>query len=135
MKKHGLGGAGAEAQEVDSQVRVNPRHRRMVSVAEHEDTGGHEEVVPDMEDTESDNTGSLPRGGCSPLSTGVASSEVLSIAETIAKSMQQVTQVMLGQAEAQTKVLATATQGLTKLPKLKVTGRNKPTVKAVRQWL
>ena len=135
VKKHGLGGTGAEAQDVDSQVRVNPRHRRMVSVAEHEDTGGHEEVVPDMEDTESDNTGSLPRGGCSPLSTGVASSEVLSIAETIAKSMQQVTQVMLGQAEAQTKVLAKAAQGLTKLPKLKVTGRTRPTVKAVRQWL
>ena len=42
---------------------------------------------------------------------------------------------MLGQAEAQTKVLTKAIQGVTKLPKLKVTGRSRPTVKAVRQWL
>ena len=42
---------------------------------------------------------------------------------------------MLGQTEAQTKMLTKATQGLTKLPKLKVSGRSRPTLKAVRQWL
>ena len=136
--QHGLGITDQEGLDVDSQVRLNIRKRQPVDGAAKQGCSDPEvrvDRVPDPEETESDDAGSLPRVGHSPVSYGAAASEALSIAETIAKSVQQVTQAMLGQTQAQTKMLTKATQGLTKLPKLKASGRSKPTVKAVRQWL
>ena len=71
-------------------MRVNLRQRQPGEVAAKQGCSGpvlKEDRVPDLEDTESNDTRSLPRVRISPASYGTATSEALTIAETIAKSV------------------------------------------------